>query len=624
MNNKGKRIIGGLVAGVIGLSSASSLILGIEVVEAADSKAYAAVKKKHAELNKAVASGVITEKSIKGIQSLSSQVKGLAKKVGSSEKKKVASILSDIKRADSVVSINSKINKLNNELDDDIEDFDRELGEKILRNLKVIKGDINKLSKDNYIKICKALGDRVVSIEAMVNDMLAGLNEGKEFYINDFTLGEGSIKGINGDEEISITFSENIKPASVIPSWNGNYEVKVPINMSKGDGQNNSNIDLPGIGTITIDGVEGSSFGKYIKNDISLKNSTYRLKNGNTIVVTLAGLSEDNFNPAVPIMTSINVKGNILSAGGGKVSPCDIVTLSKLKNVSMDMNVDKLQVKDTVLAYNNYGGGIISGSSASINRLNSNYQVLGSSEAPLALKLESYLPKGVTSIGVEGTSTRGTGVNLRFFGTTSEKVRPVNIEVSITDFLRFMANSNYTGEVTPITKKITLTLSSLGDGKLYVTTDGTYVGDGSLKPDIPGPGTVVTIEDKGFEEIIKRNIQGGDKRLTTENLSKITEIDVSNSGITSLSGLEYLTGLTRINVSGNNIEKIPGLAPLTRLTSFEGVNCGIRNIEPITQAKNLKRLVLSNNLVTSHELLSNLVNIEVLVLNNTNLKNLDF
>ncbi|MEF9953501.1 MAG: hypothetical protein RR838_13055 [Clostridium sp.] len=619
---KGKRLIGGILSGALGLSYASALVTSVEMVEAADSKTYIAVKKKYSELINLVKGGSITETSIKNITSLSSQVKSLAKKVGASEKKKVGTILNDVKTIDAILTLNVRIVKIDKDLSEE-DDFTRELGEKILRNLKSIGSDIKKYSKGNNTKICASLTKKVAEYEAMLRDMIAGLEANKEFYINDFLLSDGAIKGINGDEEIVITFSENIKPSSVIPNWNGS-EVKIPINLPKGDLQNNSNIDLPGIGTLTIDGVEGAVFGKYIKNDIALKNSTYKLRGGNTLVITLSGLVEDNFNPAIPTMSNINIKGNIQSSTGGKLAPSDIVSFSKFKTSTLEMNVEKLQAKDTVLAYNNYGGSIISGSSATLPRLNSNYQVLGSSDAPLAIKLESYLPKGVTSIGVEGTTTRGTGVNLRFFGTSSEKIRPTNIDVSITDFQRFMANSNYTGEVTPITKKVTLTLSSLGDGKLYITTDGTYVGDGTLKPDTSNPGTTVVIEDKSLEEIIKRNIQGPDKRLTVENLAKITELDASNSGITSLAGIEYMTGLTRINVSNNNIEKIPSLSALMKLTTFEGSNCGIRNIEGIAQAKNLKKLVLNNNPITNHELLSNLVNMEVLVLNNSNLKNLDF
>ena len=51
----------------------------------------------------------------------------------------------------------------------------------------------------------------------------------------------------------------------------------------------------------------------------------------------------------------------------------------------------------------------------------------------------------------------------------------------------------------------------------------------------------------------------GDGKLTVGELASVTYLDLSDSNLSSLDGMEYLTGLTYLDLSDNNISSLEGL-----------------------------------------------------------------
>ena len=107
-------------------------------------------------------------------------------------------------------------------------------------------------------------------------------------------------------------------------------------------------------------------------------------------------------------------------------------------------------------------------------------------------------------------------------------------------------------------------------------------------------------------------------KIATEDIPKITEINLENYGITNISGLEKLTNLTKINLANNNLTNISSLSILnniqeinlngneelgnnaneilsnkTNLTNLEMANVGLTNISFLTNLKKLKILNVS-------------------------------
>lgn len=65
----------------------------------------------------------------------------------------------------------------------------------------------------------------------------------------------------------------------------------------------------------------------------------------------------------------------------------------------------------------------------------------------------------------------------------------------------------------------------------------------------------------------------------TINEATLTELDVSNKGITNLTGLGLLTGLTKLDISNNsNLRTGANLTTLTSLVTFKASNCNVRTL----------------------------------------------
>jgi Leucine-rich repeat (LRR) protein len=111
----------------------------------------------------------------------------------------------------------------------------------------------------------------------------------------------------------------------------------------------------------------------------------------------------------------------------------------------------------------------------------------------------------------------------------------------------------------------------------------------------------VTFEDQNLEATIREVLDQPAKDLHASSLSKITELDLSGRGITSLSGIEYLSNLTILNLENNKVKDVSPLARLRKLRKLNlRTNDLIRledvNFESLANAP-LTHLNLDNNAV---------------------------
>ena len=101
----------------------------------------------------------------------------------------------------------------------------------------------------------------------------------------------------------------------------------------------------------------------------------------------------------------------------------------------------------------------------------------------------------------------------------------------------------------------------------------------------------IAIPDANFEAALAAYDDiAADGLVTTANIESLTSLDVSNSSISSLEGIEYFTSLTQLTANGNSLTSVD----ISALTSLE-------------------KLILNDNLITSIDLT-----------NNTNLTEVDF
>ncbi len=89
----------------------------------------------------------------------------------------------------------------------------------------------------------------------------------------------------------------------------------------------------------------------------------------------------------------------------------------------------------------------------------------------------------------------------------------------------------------------------------------------------------VVFSDPNLEAAVRELIESPVKPLHASELSKITELDASGRGITSLSGIEYLINLTVLNLENNAVQDVSPLAHLKKLRTLNLINNGLTDIQ---------------------------------------------
>jgi internalin A len=112
--------------------------------------------------------------------------------------------------------------------------------------------------------------------------------------------------------------------------------------------------------------------------------------------------------------------------------------------------------------------------------------------------------------------------------------------------------------------------------------------------------------------------QAGTKNcaLADSKISSLTELNLSESGISDLKPLSGLTKLTSLSLYNN---KISDLQPLSGLTKLIDLNLNINkisNVKPLARLSQLKTLYLQNNQISDTRPLSKLSKLESICLFN--------
>ena len=153
---------------------------------------------------------------------------------------------------------------------------------------------------------------------------------------------------------------------------------------------------------------------------------------------------------------------------------------------------------------------------------------------------------------------------------------------------------------------------------------------------------VVEIPDPNLHAAIA-NTLGHTGDITSTHMRQLTELDVRDRNITTLTGLEFATNLTALIIAGNpitdltpistltNLEAlfmwhtpISDLTPLTRLTNLQTLNassCQVADIRPLASLTQLTSLNLSRNHIVDIHPLANLSFLTDLELNKNNIVN---
>ncbi|MFK5889401.1 MAG: T9SS type A sorting domain-containing protein [Flavobacteriaceae bacterium] len=111
--------------------------------------------------------------------------------------------------------------------------------------------------------------------------------------------------------------------------------------------------------------------------------------------------------------------------------------------------------------------------------------------------------------------------------------------------------------------------------------------------------TLTYVPDDNFEAYLEANAMGNgianDNYATTAYIKLQTNLDVSNKGITDLTGIEAFTNLQSLVCSNNSLTSLD----LTALTSLQNIHCDNNQLTSLIYAQNVTELDCNHNQLTS-------------------------
>lgn len=120
-------------------------------------------------------------------------------------------------------------------------------------------------------------------------------------------------------------------------------------------------------------------------------------------------------------------------------------------------------------------------------------------------------------------------------------------------------------------------------------------------------------------EIISYNDNSHMLELSKIVLNQWEELDLSNKGISSISGLENFVGLTELKLNNNSITDVSAIATMTKLRELELEHNNITDATAIINLENIYLLNLGYNNISSVECAKNKTGLILLKLNNNSL-----
>ena len=141
------------------------------------------------------------------------------------------------------------------------------------------------------------------------------------------------------------------------------------------------------------------------------------------------------------------------------------------------------------------------------------------------------------------------------------------------------------------------------DGLANLTNRGDDHDEFSLTVTAPvkscvAPDEVVAFEDPAIRAFVEARLATiGDGSMTCANVALITQLNVSNKGVTTLAGVEHLTGVNRANLGENAITDLSPMAGMTALTDVSLYDNQITSLAPLATLP-LERLSVEENQVS--------------------------
>jgi Leucine-rich repeat (LRR) protein len=134
----------------------------------------------------------------------------------------------------------------------------------------------------------------------------------------------------------------------------------------------------------------------------------------------------------------------------------------------------------------------------------------------------------------------------------------------------------------------------------------------------------ITFKDTNLESNIRKSLNKPDGSITNADMASLISLDIENSNIKDLSGLENAINLQTLNLDNNQISDISCIENLKNLNELDLSNNLIHDITSLSELNNLSKLKLRNNPLNDLSPLESLSSLIFLDLSHTNIYNISF
>ncbi len=129
----------------------------------------------------------------------------------------------------------------------------------------------------------------------------------------------------------------------------------------------------------------------------------------------------------------------------------------------------------------------------------------------------------------------------------------------------------------------------------------------------PTPPPAVNVPDAGLRECINDELGNAARAvITKKDAAAVVELDCTDYGIKTLTGLEQFANLQGLSIDSNYVKDLRPLQPLKKLEILYAFDNEIVDVAPVSKLMNLVELDLGENRITQVEPLAQLQNVEVL------------
>ncbi|RED25101.1 putative secreted protein (Por secretion system target) [Flavobacterium cutihirudinis] len=261
------------------------------------------------------------------------------------------------------------------------------------------------------------------------------------------------------------------------------------------------------------------------------------------------------------------------------------------------------------------------------NATSSHFLGAGDYAAELYISSSTAIPKMTTQIALKAGVTYTVKYRYKYLDANFSGDHPLSLKISAAGAASNLSSSSFASDNLWTNKETTFTADQNLSYDLSFSTFtfdnqpfGILIDD--VKVYVEGSETYTKIPDVNFEnKLIALGIDSGvaDGQVLTSNFSKITSLDVSNSSISDLTGIQDFTALTSLNCNSNKLTNLDiSNLNLTKLS------CSNNQLTSLNVSNNidLTDLDVSSNLLTALNLSKNTA-INYLNLNYNSIEKID-